>query len=64
MTLKKLKINKLYDVNITVNREEYIKLKELLDDNKIKLKSVKLNKELYNDEVGIEKQHHYTVKVK
>lgn len=54
---------KLYDVNLTVNKEEYIKLKELLDD-KVKLKGVKLNKEFYNKEIGIEKQHHYTVKVK
>lgn len=54
---------KLYDVTLTVNKEEYIKLKELLND-KVKLKGVKLNKELYNEEIDIEKQHHYSVKVK
>ena len=54
---------KLYDVSLSVTKENYDKLKEVFGSD-LKLKGVKLNKELYDEEIGIKKQHHYTVKVK
>lgn len=54
---------KKYEVKLEVTRDELEKLEKIFGD-RLKISEPKLNKELYKEEVGIQKQQHYSVTVK
>ena len=54
---------KKYKVEFDVSKEELIKLEKVFGD-RLKVSEPKLDKELYKQEVGIQKQQHYSVTVK
>ena len=54
---------KKYKVEFEVSKDELTKLEKVFKE-RLKVSEPKLNKELYKQEVGIEKQQHYSVTVK
>ena len=54
---------KKYKVEFDVSKEELTKLEKVFGD-RLKVSEPKLDKELYKQEVGIQKQQHYSVTVK
>ena len=54
---------KKYKVEFDVSKEELAKLEKVFGD-RLKVSAPKLDKELYKQEVGIQKQQHYSVTVK
>ena len=54
---------KKHKVEFEVSKEELAKLEKVFGD-RLKISEPKLDKELYKQEVGIEKQQHYSVTVK
>ena len=56
-------IKKKYKVEFDVSKEELTKLEKVFGD-RLKVSEPKLDKDLYKQEVGIQKQQHYSVTVK
>ena len=54
---------KLYDIKISVTKDELGKLEKIFD-KRMNVSEPKLNKELYKNEVGIQKEQHYSMTVK
>ena len=54
---------KLYDIKISVTKDELGKLEKVFD-KRMNVSEPKLNKELYKNEVGIQKEQQYSMTVK
>lgn len=53
---------KQYEIKLTVDKDILDKIQELVGDVEIKV-NPKLNKKLYEEEIGIQKYHNYSIKV-